>query len=629
MTSASRWPADAAWRWRLAGALLAAGLAVAGSQAIYRGAYLTADESSYEFQAYCFRDGCLARPLPPIFPVFEHRMILMREELGWLSRYSPGHALWLLPGAWLGWPRLMTALAAGLSVWFLTGCARRLSVPPVLVLGLLLASPYFLFMSGTLLSHTSAHACWAACLWAYLAWVQTRRRRWALLAGLAWAFLFLIRNYTALLLALPFALHGALTGLAHRRDRTVWAGLALAALAALAGPALNLLYNALTTGHALLSPYHVYNPDETLGFGWRYRFGEYGAYTWRTGARHLADSLRLLNVWLWGFPGALLAAGTLWLIGWRRTWSALLGASAAAVWIGYVFFSSRTRDTVGPFYYFETLPSLVLAAALGLWRLAGWSRRLPPAVRRTAAAAGGAALAVTLGGFVWSEGLGLRQWLDTDAWYREVLRAAPPGALIIQQGVPLWQEPQYNPRGLRSDPLVICDFGDAVSLAAAKCFPERTPYLLRTRPRAALVPFPRDRPLEVRVPAGACDGYTGAVEMPAGGTPGRVAREGRDRPHWMLCRGYAWLSPGQYVAAFDLACSNVPPDRPAVVDVVLVGTDRVLAQTRVSGTDGPSSCDLRFAMPRPGRVEVRVRYGGAGCVRAGDIRIRELSATGP
>ena len=138
-------------------ALSAAGLAYLASVHVFHQAPVTTDENSYIFQAVNFAEGRIAREAPPFPRAFAHRMIIQNATAGWLSRYPPLHAIWLVPGLVLGNLYLMSALAAALSVLLMAAIARR--VAPGLGAGLapalLVASPYFIFMHGTLLSHTS------------------------------------------------------------------------------------------------------------------------------------------------------------------------------------------------------------------------------------------------------------------------------------------------------------------------------------------------------------------------------------------------------------------------------------------------------------------------------------------
>jgi len=101
---------------------------------VFLGDPITTDENSYVFQAYNFLDGVIARPFPPAPGSFFHEMIILDEEAGWLSRYPPGHPLWLLLGCALGYSQLMVAIAAGLALWLIGRSAVLLRQPALRVL---------------------------------------------------------------------------------------------------------------------------------------------------------------------------------------------------------------------------------------------------------------------------------------------------------------------------------------------------------------------------------------------------------------------------------------------------------------------------------------------------------------
>ncbi|MBU4286327.1 MAG: hypothetical protein KKD76_05400, partial [Verrucomicrobia bacterium] len=126
---------------RLATALLAMVAAYILGHWFFFDLPFTTDENSYVFQAHNFLEGHVARRMPPVPWAFFHPMIICDEQVGWLSRYPPAHSLWLAPGVLIGNARLMSALAAGLSVWLITGCALLLNIPALLISLLLLASP--------------------------------------------------------------------------------------------------------------------------------------------------------------------------------------------------------------------------------------------------------------------------------------------------------------------------------------------------------------------------------------------------------------------------------------------------------------------------------------------------------
>ncbi len=254
-----------AYAYRLALAAAAFALAWLSSSRIYLGVPTGADEHSYLFQAHHFAEGRIAHPEPPLPAYFRQHMIISDPEAGWLSRYPPGHPLWLVPGVWMDSPYGMIALSAAAGLWFTCAAAGQAGLSPVLAGLLLLCSPFFVLMYGTQLSHTSGLMAVAAMLYGYLAWWRSGRWGYAALAGLAWSFFFLNRTYTALLIAFPFGLHACWVWLRDRRAPIFGGVLAFAGCAAV-GLAGYLLYNKLAVGDPFTATYLFYEPSEGLVF---------------------------------------------------------------------------------------------------------------------------------------------------------------------------------------------------------------------------------------------------------------------------------------------------------------------------------------------------------------------------
>jgi hypothetical protein len=454
------------WRARLGFALAAALGSMLVNQFVYLNTPVTTDENSYVFQAQTFLEGRLTRPCPPVPPAFHHEMIIMDSQVGWLSRYPPAHALWLLPGVRLGQPRLMVALAAAVSVWFLSGSALWLGGSALAVCLALLFSPYFQFMHGTLLSHTSGLMAVSVLWWAYVRWQSGGHARWAAVAGVAWGFLFLNRTYTGLLIALPLGLDAAVRLALRWRRGSQWLGSTLFGLTALAGVGAYLLYNHLALGDPSQS-IHLYYADEwALGFSDSHRLWE--------GLQMAVQNLRLLDRWLWGSPGSLLVLGAAAVIGWSAAWTPVCAGCLLAIVLGHVAFSFPGFNTCGPYYYFETLPFAITLVGLAAARLRRW-RYAPGLFVVLTLALVGASLA-----FMKQEARRTRKdrTQDTRAW--AALRQAPPHALVFVTGFreDVGRQLVFNPQGVRSDPLVVANWGEKNRLVAA-AFPDRTCYWLK------------------------------------------------------------------------------------------------------------------------------------------------------
>ncbi len=469
---------------RLACAAFAVILTYIVSQVVFWDAVLTTDEHAYLMQAYTYIEGQIARALPPLPELFRHEMMIMDEKVGWLSRYPPAHSVWLAAGVLVGSPHLAVSVAAGLSVWIFSGIGRLINLPSVLLAGLMLVSPYFLLMNGTLLSHTSALPASCLLLWAYLAWKITRKKRYAFFAGVAWAWLFLNRTYTGVLVALPFALD-ALWDLAKNPKRDCFFGTLLFAITSASGGVLYLLYNYLAVGDPTIPTYLFYAPDDGLGFGWRSSSSLPYLHTLDAGLLYLKENLLLLDRWLFGFPGSLLISCALAIIGWHKRWSFLCLTVFLSVAIGYVFFWWRGVRDVGPVYYFETLPFILLATAFGIKKLLEKAADKKPSLAVFAALCS-LMLAGTSIYFVCIQGKMLRERQRIVGQFHTLIQHAPENSIIMVSGFSGMRHVEkgtsYNPKGINSDPLIIAVGDSGISpQRILERYPNRGLYVMVLR----------------------------------------------------------------------------------------------------------------------------------------------------
>lgn len=612
-------------------------LAMVMSHAVFHRAPITSDETSYLFQAQAFLDGTVAREAPNLTIPFISRnsMLILDEEAGWLSRYPPGHALWLLLGLLIGSPSIITALACALGVGLLVRMAPALSVRGWVLAWVTLSSPYFLFMYGTLLSHTSGFLAVAILLTGYLRWQQEGRTKWAAIAGMAWGWVFLNRTYTALLIAIPFGLD-ALIALARKRTRQELLGtLAFAGCAALGVIAL-LVYNKQATGHPLTMTYLLYNPSDNLGFGLRHHQNVYPAslgyeHTPARGMAYLGSNLLLLDQWLWGFHGGLVVLGFLTLVGWSRRWTPLLIAVPTAVAIGYVAFWFPGWNETGPIYYFETMPMILFLAARGLDRILTLVKRRIPLP-----AAGLAGLMVAGFWFIpWQafmreKALYIREITAPRRALLNLYDAAPDHSLLFLPddiSSELWHSHDflYNPRGLDSRVLTV-RWLDHCAHAIMHEFADRSPFLIeRSGSGFTLTPLdPADR-IDLEVDFSTAHRLTGK-NMPHPTDTNRAIRvaTSEDRPGWLLAAGYDYLYPGRFVMEYDIDVTAPPGVEIAIVDVSGNG-GRIDLGTRVLTAETPAHpLRIEFEIKDYLRVEPRVYFNGGGDIRIEAIRLREL-----
>ena len=134
-----------------------------------------------------------------------------------------------------------------------------------------------------------------------------------------------------------------------------------------------LVYNLRQTGNPLLLPREIFDASDHFGFG--DAIGFYTRHTLAAGLANADELLTLLQFDLFGWP-PLFGLGLLGLpllIGRRRMWDALaLGGFLAFVvaYVGYFYHG----NALGPRYYFESMPWLILLGARGVGVLADLAR---------------------------------------------------------------------------------------------------------------------------------------------------------------------------------------------------------------------------------------------------------------
>ncbi len=602
---------------RLALAVVAALLSLLIAKFVYLDVHVTSDENAYIFQAYTFLEGRVTRPLPPIPRIFDHEMIIQCKDIGWASRYAPGHSLWLVPGALLDNPRIMIAVAAGLSLWLMMGCAMLLGAPWWSAAAFMLISPYFLFMHGTVLSHTSAMTGTAAMLWGYLLWARDRKTAGAVLAGLAWAFLFINRSYTAALLAAPIGVDALLDAARNRRDWRVWRGVCVFAITAFAGPLLVMWYNRLVTGDAMISTYLYYRPEQKMGFG------PWMSHSPALGLEHLRNNVRLLDLWLFGFRGGLPFFIVLLAAGWKARWSLLSAASILIIILGHIAFWYEGVNTCGPFYYFETLPYFVL-----LWILA--VVRLLPIVRsgrkRIIALLFWTFLAVNACAFMILEGRAIADNHEAYARLHAMIASAPPRSVVAVAGADLFfiEGQLRNPMGVEGDVVAIGSIG-ARDLIPARYFSDRRFFVLDTRgfPRMYETNFD-DSAFQYSLLFSTTFRQVGVTRASeADGILCRFCSPDMGAG-WMAFGQYPFLPSGRFRAIFNVILEQVEHDKPVRIEIASNAGSKIIAERFLSGGGTENEYEFEFEIGDFRTIEPRVWYGGSGQVEFRGMRIEEL-----
>lgn len=616
LAMAKRYPSQQHLRYFFS--LIAAIGALLIGEHIYLREYLTTDENSYLFQAWLFLQGQTSLECPAIKDVLFHPMIICDKEAGWLSRYPPAHSLWLLPGVAIGYPRLMSAIAAFLAVWFLSKAGERLKIPVWVTGILLLVSPYFWLMYGSVLSHTSGLMATAIMIWAYLVWLQERKLAYAALAGLAWSFLFLSRTYTALWLALPFSID-ALTRLTYTRSREALIGTTVFAVFSLLGVCFFLFYNAITTGDPFFSTFLYYEPSEGPGFG------EVNGkmHTMAIGWEFLKFNVNNLNSNLWGFKGSLIVLLALTIVGYRKEITPLLLASTILVWLAYMAFWFRGINELSPIYFYETLAFIVLSAGMGVtrlyranWHFPSWGKPLLGCLLLVVT---GAYAKVT---FVENAKIIMQRNSYTSA-FQQVIRDVPTGSIVLLEKVhkDIRAQNSWNPQGLNSDPLVLHNYY-GIQNVLPYMFPNRPVYVVSGHRAKPAVLLNNTGTRFVAIEAAHMRTSIGKRSTSPDGNISYVAVS-KTHKKGVLAEGVKqYLAPGRYVAKITFSASGLVGEEVGRI-LVVNKTDgsNLLDRTFISGDiDMP----LVFEVPSVSLVEPIIYFSGNGRLEFERIIIEQI-----
>lgn len=320
------------------------------------------DSVAYLFQAKTFALGRLSAPLPPVPEAFEHEFILMRDS--WYSKYPPGHPLLLAMGVFIGFPWLVSPLAAALTILLLYALGHALFDRPTGFLAAvsLLFSPFFLFMSGSMMAHATGLLLATLGLYLVARSVQTDGFWLPVLAGAALGWLTASRQLTGLAIVLTAAAWLTLRRLAIGRSPspTVLLGLGWS------WPVLGLLaYNRALTGDPLLNPAELWWEFDRPGFG--PTVGMHGGHDLGRGIWNTYANLTALETHLFGWPTYLTLAFAVlpFAVGRAQAGDWLSGAVSLSLIAVYAAYWADGL-MYGPRYYYEIASCLALLTARGV-----------------------------------------------------------------------------------------------------------------------------------------------------------------------------------------------------------------------------------------------------------------------
>ena len=351
--------------------LLAVALTAWVSLRIFEGLPHIEDEFANLWQAEVMAEGDIRRPTPAEPKSFIVPFVVDHD--GWrFGKYPPGWPALLSLGVRAGAASFVNPLLAGLACWLTYRLAGRWLRPGLALLAalLLVTSPMFLMLSGSLMSHnlslTLALAFSLAWLDLFSARGRTAAPNWMLgsVIGGSLGLLVLTRPLTAIGVSLPFMVHGSL--LLYRRDSR-WRWLLISAGATLALAGMLLIWQFALTGDAFQNPYTLWWEYDRLGFGPDIGTLE-GGHNLRQAWINTRFSLRagLHDAFGWPFLSWLFLPFGLFVLLPKADARPVIAIVPLLIlvyglyWIGSWLF--------GPRYYYEALPALAVISAAGV----GW-----------------------------------------------------------------------------------------------------------------------------------------------------------------------------------------------------------------------------------------------------------------
>jgi nitrate reductase NapE component len=342
------------------------------------------DASAYFFAAKMYAIGRLSVPIPPAIDRFPGPFMVQLAGQ-WFGQYTPGTALTLVPGIWLGIPWLVEPVLGTLALLGIGLVATRLYDRHVATLAVILGalSPFYSYLTASYLSHAIAlfYLVWGA--WALVRFTQGEAK-WNLpLAALFFGMAGLTRDQVVILFVV-IVLLGVLL-LSWRRLRTdhhrwiIPGILFLAIILAFVG--IDIGFNALLTHNPWVTPRSLFLAGDHWGFG--PDIGFYGQHTVAAGLVNLDELLTILAIDLYGWPFYLTLAFIplpfLTRQATRVDWFCLISTTILmSAYIGYFYHGIY----LGPRYFFETLPFLLILTARGILTLAATGTQVGCALRK-------------------------------------------------------------------------------------------------------------------------------------------------------------------------------------------------------------------------------------------------------
>ncbi len=338
------------------------------------------DEVSQCFQAKIFASGQLWAPEPEHPEFFKKINSTVFYQGRVFSQYPYGHSLMLSLGYLLGVPWLIAPVVSSLSLIVIMLIYRELygADSPSLIPILCISSPYFLFLAGSYMNHTTCLLFISVFLLFFFKALRMARTCHFAFSALFLGFAFCTRPLTAIFIALPFIVYLAICSRHGVKVRAAHVIVFLVVLICIC--ATLLIYNYLIIGSftpmiSTISERELslekFGHDRFRAIGFGKNVGSFGGHTPQRALYNTNVNLGNLMVQLYGWPVFFTLSFILipfLTVRWKR-WDWLLLIGILALPIGY-FFYFHYGHSFGPRYWFEALPLILILTARGIQKLA-------------------------------------------------------------------------------------------------------------------------------------------------------------------------------------------------------------------------------------------------------------------
>lgn len=318
------------------------------------------DERTYDFQARIITTGKFYAPVPPGEECFRNTFIILKDGK-WLGKYTSGQPILLALGYKLGSRRIILFLMAALTplLVYLIGKLQYGEKVGMLAAFLFVISPFYLFVSSTIMNHSTSLFFFALFTYTYLKSKPGCSIIYPIIAGLSIGYALNIRPQCAVGYGLPFAVWSIIKIISDKdRGKTIKTQLII--LLSFAVPlAFLLYYNKHITGDYFQFPFNYQNAKAYYGFKPNPTSNDLHHNSFM-GIFNLFVNILRMNADLFGWSFSLIFFFFFFIIGKFQKEDRIFLGVILSVCCVYFFYPGPGVNEIGARYYFSLLIPIML-----------------------------------------------------------------------------------------------------------------------------------------------------------------------------------------------------------------------------------------------------------------------------